>query len=45
MNPTHAGPLRVGPTSGQRRRPSRNFTILRRAIDPVNSAEKALIQD
>ena len=34
---------RVGPTSGQRRRPRRNFTILRHAIDSANSAEKALI--
>jgi hypothetical protein len=34
---------RVGPTSGQRRRPRRNFTILRHAIGPANSAEKALI--
>ena len=37
-----AGPLRVGPTSGQRRRPRRNFTILRHIIDSANSAEKAL---
>jgi len=35
---------RVGPTSGQRRRPRRNFTILRHAIDSANSAEKALIR-
>ena len=34
---------RVGPTSGQRRRPRRNFTILRHAIDSANSAEKTLI--
>jgi hypothetical protein len=33
----------AGPTSGQRRRPRRNFTILRHAIDSTNSAEKALI--
>jgi hypothetical protein len=44
MKPTHAGRLRVGPTSGQRRRPRRNFTILRHAIDSANSAEKALSQ-
>jgi fibronectin type 3 domain-containing protein len=31
-------------TGGQRRRPHRNFTILRQAIDSANSAEKALIQ-
>jgi hypothetical protein len=36
---------RVGPTSGQRRRPQRNCTILRHAIDSANSAEKALIPD
>jgi hypothetical protein len=35
---------RVGPTSGQRRRPGRNFAILRHAIDSANSAEKALIR-
>jgi hypothetical protein len=34
---------RVGPTNGQRRRPRRNFTILRHTIDSTNSAEKALI--
>ena len=34
---------RVGPTSGRRRRPRRNFRILRYAIDSANSAEKALI--
>jgi hypothetical protein len=33
---------RIGQTSGQRRRPRRNFTILRHAIDSANSAEKAL---
>src|SRR5262249_24743561 len=33
---------RVGPTSGQRRRSRRNFTILRHAIDSANSAEKSL---
>jgi len=33
---------RVGPTSGQRRRPRRNFTILRHAIDFANLAEKSL---
>jgi hypothetical protein len=35
---------RVGPTGGQRRRPRRNFPILRHAIDSANSAEKALIR-
>jgi hypothetical protein len=34
---------RVGPTSGQRRRTRRNFTILRHAIDSANSAEKTLM--
>jgi hypothetical protein len=34
---------RVGRTSGQKRRPRRNFTILRHAIDKANSAEKSLI--
>ena len=43
MKLTHVGPLRVETTSGQRRRPRRNFTILRRAIDSANSAEKTLI--
>jgi hypothetical protein len=43
MKLTHVGPLRVGPTSGQRRRPRRNVTILPHAIDSANSAEKALI--
>jgi hypothetical protein len=31
------------PTGGPRRRPRRNYTILRHAFDSVNSAEKALI--
>jgi hypothetical protein len=44
MKPTHAGRLRVGPASCQRRRPRRNFTILRHAIDAANSTEKALIR-
>jgi hypothetical protein len=35
--------VRIGPTSGQRRRPRRNFTILRHAIDSANSVEKALL--
>jgi hypothetical protein len=32
----------VGPTSGQRRRPHRNFTILRHAIDSANPPERSL---
>ena len=45
VDPTDArrAVARVGPTSGQRRRPRRNFTILRHAIDSANSAEKTLI--
>jgi hypothetical protein len=34
---------RVGPTSGQRGNPRRNFTIPWHDIGPAHSAEKALI--
>jgi hypothetical protein len=33
---------RAGPTSGQRPRPRRNFTIAQRAIDSRESGKKAL---
>jgi hypothetical protein len=40
---TRRAAQRVGPTSGQMRRPRRNFKIPWHAIDSANSAEKALI--